>query len=86
MDEITEYYYCVICRVRIQAVNGIGVGAFSPPVKFPTRALPPHPPQLECNGYGPNSLKLRWGDSKKVELVQYCVEMMKEGGRYVMMA
>ncbi|XP_007517989.1 fibronectin type III domain-containing protein 3B isoform X2 [Erinaceus europaeus] len=50
-------------RIRIQAVNEIGAGPFSPLVKARTRPLPPLPPRLECAAAGPQSLKLKWGDS-----------------------
>jgi hypothetical protein len=48
-----------------------------------TRALPPLPPSLECVMVGSNSLKLKWGDGKNPDLVRYCLEMMRESGRYV---
>ncbi|KAM6160650.1 fibronectin type III domain-containing protein 3B isoform 2-T4 [Erethizon dorsatum] len=50
-------------RIRIQAVNEIGAGPFSQFVKAKTRPLPPLPPRLECAAAGPQSLKLKWGDS-----------------------
>ncbi|KAH0507437.1 Fibronectin type III domain-containing protein 3B [Microtus ochrogaster] len=50
-------------RIRIQAVNEIGVGPFSQFIKAKTRPLPPLPPRLECAASGPQSLKLKWGDS-----------------------
>ena len=68
-------------RVRIQAVNGIGVGAFSSPVKVTTRPLPPNPSKLECGTYAPNSLKLRWGDGRNLDLLTYTLEMEKEDGK-----
>uniref|UniRef100_A0A8C9WFN6 Fibronectin type-III domain-containing protein 3A-like n=1 Tax=Scleropages formosus TaxID=113540 RepID=A0A8C9WFN6_SCLFO len=49
-------------RVRVQAINGIGVGPFSASLKARTRPLPPEPPTLECAAAGPQSLKLKWGD------------------------
>lgn len=71
------YFY----RVRIQAVNGIGVGAFSSPVKVTTRPLPPNPSKLECGTYAPNSLKLKWGDGRNLDLLTYTLEMEKEDGK-----
>ena len=68
-------------RVRVQAVNGIGVGPFSSAVKFTTRALPPSPPRLECMAVAPNSLKLKWGDGRNVDLVTYTLEMDREDGK-----
>ncbi|XP_042314477.1 LOW QUALITY PROTEIN: fibronectin type III domain-containing protein 3B [Sceloporus undulatus] len=50
-------------RIRIQAVNDIGVGPFSHFIKAKTRPLPPLPPRLECTAAGPQSLKLKWGES-----------------------
>ncbi|NXV44928.1 FND3B protein, partial [Uria aalge] len=50
-------------RIRIQAVNEIGAGPFSHFIKAKTRPLPPLPPRLECAAAGPQSLKLKWGES-----------------------
>ncbi|KAM9274974.1 fibronectin type III domain-containing protein 3B [Cariama cristata] len=50
-------------QIRIQAVNEIGAGPFSHFIKAKTRPLPPLPPRLECAAAGPQSLKLKWGDS-----------------------
>lgn len=50
-------------RIRIQAINEIGAGPFSQFIKTKTRPLPPLPPRLECAAAGPQSLKLKWGDS-----------------------
>uniref|UniRef100_A0A8D2Q559 Fibronectin type III domain-containing protein 3B n=1 Tax=Varanus komodoensis TaxID=61221 RepID=A0A8D2Q559_VARKO len=46
-----------------QAVNEIGAGPFSHFIKAKTRPLPPLPPRLECTAAGPQSLKLKWGES-----------------------
>lgn len=67
--------------MRVQAVNSIGVGAFSSIVKVTTRALPPSPPAIECMAAGSNFLKLKWGDGKNPDLVQYCLELLREHGR-----
>ena len=65
-------------RIRIQAVNGIGVGPFTAPVRVATHALPPSPPALRCEQVNPNSLKLRWGDSKSQDATtEYCLEICK---------
>lgn len=64
----------------MQAVNSIGVGAFSSAVKVTTKALPPSPPRLECVLIGPTSIKLKWGEGRHSELT-YTVEMEKEDGR-----
>ena len=57
------YLFVVRFRIRIQAVNEIGAGPFSHFIKAKTRPLPPLPPRLECAAAGPQSLKLKWGDS-----------------------
>lgn len=71
-------------KIRVQAVNGIGVGAFSSPVKVTTRPLPPNPSRLECVSYAPNSLKLKWGDGRNLDLLTYTLEMEKEDGNFQM--
>ena len=72
------------CRVRVQAVNAVGVGAFSIPIKVTTRALPPYPPVLELVSVGANSVKLKWGDGKNVDLLRYVLEMRRDDyGRYL---
>jgi len=71
-------------RVRVQAVNAIGVGAFSLPIRVTTRALPPFPPTLELVNVGSNSVKLKWGDGRNVDLLRYVVEMRRDDyGRHV---
>lgn len=75
------YFHSYIYRIRVQAVNGIGVGAFSSPVKVTTRPLPPNPSRLECVSYAPNSLKLKWGDGRNLDLLTYTLEMEKEDGK-----
>ncbi|XP_039194047.1 fibronectin type III domain-containing protein 3B [Crotalus tigris] len=50
-------------RIRIQAVNEVGAGSFSHFITAKTRSLPPLPPRLECTAAGPQSLKLKWGES-----------------------
>ncbi|OCT78617.1 fibronectin type III domain-containing protein 3B [Xenopus laevis] len=50
-------------QIRIQAVNEIGAGPFSNTINVKTNPLPPLPPRLECSAAGPQSLKLKWGDS-----------------------
>lgn len=49
-------------KVRVQAVNSIGAGAFCLSQKITTKPLPPKSPRLECIQYGYNSLKLKWGN------------------------
>ena len=75
--------YIFLYRVRIQAVNDIGVGAFSPVTKFTTRALPPRPPRLECNGVAHNFLKLKWSEGRNnMDLNTFTLEMDKDDGKY----
>ncbi|XP_075058235.1 fibronectin type III domain-containing protein 3B [Mixophyes fleayi] len=50
-------------QIRIQAVNEIGTGPFSHTISVKTNPLPPLPPRLECAAAGPQSLKLKWGES-----------------------
>lgn len=51
-----------IFKVRVQAVNSIGAGAFCLAHKITTKPLPPKSPRLECIQYGYNALKLKWGN------------------------
>ncbi|KAK4880028.1 hypothetical protein RN001_008174 [Aquatica leii] len=62
-------------KIRIQAVNNVGVGPFSPVLKITTLALPPAAPRLECIGVAHNYLKLKWGEGKNHDFTQYCVEI-----------
>jgi len=69
----------------VQAVNAVGVGAFSMPIRVTTRALPPFPPTLELVSVGSNSVKLKWGDGKNVDLLRYVLEMRRDDyGRHVL--
>lgn len=49
-------------KVKVQAVNTIGAGAFTQSHKLTTKPLPPKAPRLECIQQGYNSLKLKWGN------------------------
>ncbi|CAL1527876.1 unnamed protein product [Lymnaea stagnalis] len=69
-------------KIRVQAVNGIGVGAFSQIVKCTTKALPPSPPRLECVMLAPTSIKLKWGEGRNSDLLTYTLEMEKEDGSF----
>ncbi|XP_061099120.1 fibronectin type III domain containing 3Ba isoform X2 [Conger conger] len=75
--------------LQIQAVNEIGAGPFCPPLQVRTRPLPPAPPRLECSAAGPQSLKLKWGDSNgnaKVLLsdeMAYALQMEDKNQRFV---
>jgi hypothetical protein len=50
--------------VRVQAVNSVGRGGFSPVLRLATRPLPPAPPRLECASASHNTLKLKWADGE----------------------
>ncbi|CAB4059243.1 unnamed protein product [Lepeophtheirus salmonis] len=58
-----------------QAINSIGTGPFSQIYRFSTMPLPPAPPKIECINANHNSIKLKWGDSKSVDLCHYNLEM-----------
>uniref|UniRef100_A0A8C1I6S6 Fibronectin type III domain containing 3Ba n=1 Tax=Cyprinus carpio TaxID=7962 RepID=A0A8C1I6S6_CYPCA len=77
----SEYRY-------IQAVNEIGASSFCPPLLARTRPLPPVPPRLECTAAGPQSLKLKWGDSSNAksllgEEMVYNLQMEDKNRRFV---
>uniref|UniRef100_A0A671PR20 Fibronectin type III domain-containing protein 3B-like n=1 Tax=Sinocyclocheilus anshuiensis TaxID=1608454 RepID=A0A671PR20_9TELE len=77
----SEYRY-------IQAVNEIGASPFCPPLLARTRPLPPVPPRLECTAAGPQSLKLKWGDSSNAksllgEEMVYNLQMEDKNRRFV---
>jgi hypothetical protein len=73
-----SYAFYMFFRIRVQAVNAIGVGSFSSVAKCSTRPLPPSPPTLECVLAGHNHLKLRWGDGKNLDFIHYTLEMQEE--------
>jgi len=61
-------------RIRVQAVNSVGPGAFSSSVKVGTKPLPPLPPRLECVSTAHFWMKLRWVETGKT--VDYLVQMI----------
>jgi len=69
----------------MQAVNAIGHGAFCQTLKVVTKSLPPLPPCLECVVVGSSSLKLKWRDSRYIDLTQYMLEMQRSDDRFVML-
>ncbi|KAL7832427.1 hypothetical protein AOLI_G00299750 [Acnodon oligacanthus] len=78
----TEY------SLQIQAVNAVGSGPLCPPLLARTKPLPPAPPRLECSAAGPQSLKLKWGDtnSTKIQLgdeILYNLQMEDKNHRFV---
>ncbi|XP_042195142.1 LOW QUALITY PROTEIN: fibronectin type III domain-containing protein 3B-like [Callorhinchus milii] len=76
-------------RLRIQAVNAVGAGPFSQTVRTRTRPLPPTPPRLECAALGPQSLKLKWGDSSNTKAIAadtettYLLQAEDKNGRFL---
>jgi fibronectin type III domain-containing protein 3 len=64
-----------VYKVKVQAVNRIGAGAFTQSHKITTKPLPPKAPRLECIQYGYNSLKLKWGSdvaaSKSANVIDF---------------
>jgi hypothetical protein len=68
------FTFLFLNRLRVQAVNNVGPGPFSPILRITTQSLPPAPPKLECAGVGHNYLKLKWGDGKNPNFTQYTVE------------
>ncbi|KAJ8868006.1 hypothetical protein PR048_031815 [Dryococelus australis] len=66
-------------RLRVQAVNSVGPGPFSPVLRATTLRTPPPPPKLELVNAYHNYLKLKWGDGKNSDFTRYVVEM--EGPR-----
>ncbi|XP_074860173.1 fibronectin type III domain-containing protein 3B isoform X2 [Carettochelys insculpta] len=74
-------------RIRIQAVNEIGTGPFSHFITAKTRPLPPLPPRLECAAAGPQSLKLKWGDSSSklhpIDDMVYILQIEDRNKRFI---
>ena len=73
-------------RIRVQAVNAIGMGPFSTPVWVRTRPLPTNTSNLECIASTPNSLQLKWGDQRDLDTNHYTLEMEKEDRKCVKIA
>lgn len=53
-------------KLRLQAANSCGPGAFSTTLKFKTKSLPPPPPQIQLVSASYSHVKLRW-DSQPSE-------------------
>lgn len=80
MDSLSFSFLCqrsliLSYRIRVQAVNAIGAGAFSAQAKVTTLSLPPSPPCLECSSATWNTIKLRWSEVDKCD--QYTVMMSR---------
>ena len=68
--------------VRVQAVNRVGRGGFSPVLRLATRPLHPAPPRLECLSASHNTLKLKWADGKWISTVIFLFgQEVGRGGR-----
>lgn len=71
----------LLCRIRVQAVNAVGPGAFSGVVKETTLSLPPPPPPLEVTHTSHNFVRLRWGDAKQqTDRIVYSLECEAKNG------
>ncbi|KAG1708537.1 Fibronectin type-III domain-containing protein 3A [Nymphon striatum] len=73
-------------RVRVQAVNSVGVGPFSSALKFITQPLPPLPPRLELIASNHNSLKLRFTSDAKpnsADFIHFCLEMQTKQSSFI---
>uniref|UniRef100_A0A4W4HGZ9 Fibronectin type-III domain-containing protein n=1 Tax=Electrophorus electricus TaxID=8005 RepID=A0A4W4HGZ9_ELEEL len=71
-------------RIRVQAVNDVGAGPFSSTLRLQTAPAPPEPPLLECVVAGPQSLKLKWGESpggsQSSRSTHYCLQVQDVKG------
>uniref|UniRef100_A0A8B9HSY7 Fibronectin type III domain containing 3Bb n=1 Tax=Astyanax mexicanus TaxID=7994 RepID=A0A8B9HSY7_ASTMX len=71
----------------VRAENSVGAGPFGPSLQVRTKPLPPSPPKLECAATGPQSLKLRWGDSNSrgpiTDDTTYVLQMEDRNQRFV---
>ncbi|XP_059847759.1 fibronectin type III domain containing 3Ba [Hypanus sabinus] len=95
VDNITAYVIRHLLpdtsyRIKVQAVNRMGAGPFSEPVRARTQSLPPAPPRLECTASGPQSLRLRWGESSSAKAVLsvdvdtiYTLQMAEPSGKFM---
>ncbi|KAK8391573.1 hypothetical protein O3P69_017245 [Scylla paramamosain] len=72
---LTDLLPETLYKVRIQAMNSVGPGGFSAIHKVTTRPLPPAPPTLELVKASYNSLKLKWGDGRNLDMLTYSLEM-----------
>ncbi|KAL2085278.1 hypothetical protein ACEWY4_018598 [Coilia grayii] len=70
----TEY------SLQVRAENEIGAGPLCAPMTVRTRPLPPAPPRLECAAVGPQSLKLRWGESTSSSTSSSTTSSRVQGG------
>ncbi|XP_077578589.1 fibronectin type-III domain-containing protein 3A isoform X2 [Stigmatopora nigra] len=70
-------------RIRVQALNSLGAGPFSPPYKLKTKPLPPAPPRLECAAFSHHTLRLKWGEGPaRSDALHYRLQMEDRSGRF----
>ncbi|XP_071530089.1 fibronectin type-III domain-containing protein 3A-like isoform X6 [Panulirus ornatus] len=72
---LTDLQPETLYRIRIQAMNSVGPGGFSGIHKVTTKPLPPAPPSLELVKASYNSLKLKWGDGRNLDMLTYSLQM-----------
>ncbi|XP_048837704.1 fibronectin type-III domain-containing protein 3A isoform X2 [Brienomyrus brachyistius] len=74
-------------KIRVQALNSLGAGPFSPTVKMRTRPHPPQPPRLECIAFSHQTLRLKWSEgcvrAAQSEILQYQLQMEDRNGRFI---
>ncbi|XP_072936299.1 fibronectin type-III domain-containing protein 3a-like isoform X2 [Epargyreus clarus] len=68
-----------VYRVRVAALNELGLGDWSEEARAATRPRPPAPPPLRCAQAAHNHLRLEW--DAVGEGAQYCVEMRATDAR-----
>ncbi|XP_046961636.1 fibronectin type-III domain-containing protein 3a isoform X2 [Vanessa cardui] len=68
-----------VYRVRVAALNELGVGDWSEEARAATRPRPPAPPTIRCAQAAHNHLRLEWDAG--VQGAQYCVEMRPPDAR-----
>ncbi|XP_052746072.1 fibronectin type-III domain-containing protein 3a-like isoform X2 [Bicyclus anynana] len=67
-----------VYRVRVAALNELGLGDWSEEARAATRPRPPAPPALRCALAAHNFLRLEWAGA---DGAQYCVEMRAPDAR-----
>lgn len=70
-----------VYRVRVAALNELGLGEWSEEARAATRPPPPAPPRLIFTAPAHNHLRLEWEETGATDGAQYCVEMRAADGR-----